>query len=347
MLMSATKISDLANYLGVSKSTVSRALQDSHEISIETKQKILQVASELNYQPNPYASSLKKHVSKTIAVVVPQFDNNYFVDVIKGIQSVAHPNEYHVLLYFTYENPEEELTVFKHLITGRVDGIIVSTVNEDGNNSHIVDFIDSGVPVLFFDRILQNVKGTKVTTNNAEITFNATELLISKGCRKLCYVNSFEHLSVGKKRLEGFLSAIDRNKTIIEKYEIIDFKSNSIEYLNKSLHSKNKPDGIVSSDEDAVTTIYRICKKLKIKIPEDIKIVSFSNLAFADLLSPSLSTIEVPAFKMGETAAQLLIKSLTNKKNKLIDEEFIINSKIIERSSTDTNNSISPVTGGL
>ena len=335
--MGSTKINDLAKYLGVSKSTVSRALQDSYEISNETKQKVLQAANKLNYQPNPYASSLKKHVSKTIAVVVPQFDNNYFVDVIKGIQSVAYPNEYHVLLYFTYEDPGKELAVFRHLITGRVDGIIISTVNEDGNNSHITDFINSGVPVLFFDRILQNIKGTKITTNNTEITFNATELLINKGCTRLCYINAFKHLSVGKKRLEGFLKAANKNKANIKRYDIIDFGNDCEENqkkICKLLQSKNKPNGIVSSDEDAAIKMYRVCKDLTIKIPDDIKIISFSNLSFADLLSPSLTTIEAPAFKMGETAAQLLLTSLKNTKNKLQDEEFIIDSKIIERDST-------------
>lgn len=338
--MVSVNLRQLAKQLGLSKSTVSKGLKDSHEISVETKLRIKALAKELNYQPNPYASSLRKHKSKTIAVIFPQVDNNFLATAIKGIQSIAHERDYHVLLYLTYDDPQKEIAIFNLLKSGRVDGVIISTVCEDDKVQHIEEMAATGLPIVFIDRICEKFDTAKITTDDVNAAFNAVEHLIEKGCKKIAYMYVLQHFSIGKRRLEGYLKALEKHNILVDESLILkcnqDYDGN-YNLVKNLLLSANRPDAILSPVEKMAITSYYVCEELKLRIPQDIKIISFSNLSFASLLSPSLTTITPPAFEMGQEAATLLLNSFERKKYNLSDRNIILPSQIVERASTSSN----------
>ncbi|HEY6505150.1 MAG TPA: LacI family DNA-binding transcriptional regulator, partial [Chitinophagaceae bacterium] len=175
--MSNTTIKILATELNLSVATVSKALRDSYEISSETKQKVLALAKKLNYVPNPYASSLRKRVSKTIAVVLPEVADSFFSQAINGIESVAQDKGYHVLIYLTHESFVREEAILNEFQSGRVDGILISVSGETSHSDHIKEVIASGKPVVFFDRICEDVETARIVTDDLESSYKATNLL--------------------------------------------------------------------------------------------------------------------------------------------------------------------------
>src|SRR4051812_4780767 len=206
--MANITIKKLAQELNLSVGTVSKALRDSHEISIETKRKVHELVDKLNYVPNPYASSLRKRKSKTIAVVLPEVADSFFSLAINGIEAVAQEKGYHVLIYLTHESVSKEEAILKDFKSGRVDGILISVSRETTQGSHICDVQAFGIPVVFFDRVCEEVETAKVTTNDFESGYTATSHLIEKGCWHITYLSISNTLSIANKRMEGYYEAL-------------------------------------------------------------------------------------------------------------------------------------------
>jgi LacI family transcriptional regulator len=338
--MSKVNLKDLAKALNISVSTVSKALRDSYEISNETKKKVIAKAQQMGYNPNPYAGFLRNNKSKTIAILIPELTNNYFIQAISGAETIAQENNYHILIYATNDNKEKEASILNHLINGRVDGVLMSVSSNTSQYNHIEELIRNGIPIVFFDRICHEIETAKITTNDFASGFTATEHLLQTGCKKIAYLSISEHLSIDHKRKQGYLEALNKYDILLEKELIIqcndDEKSNT-EKIKKLLNSKNRPDGIFASVEKLALTTYHLCKAQKIRIPQDLKIISFSNLRTADLLNPSLTTITQPAFEIGKEAASILFKYLAKRKSLIPNENIVINSKLTIRDSTNPN----------
>jgi LacI family transcriptional regulator len=332
--MSNITIKELALELNLSAATVSRALSDSYEISAATKQRVWDLAKKLNYEPNPSASTLRSHKTKTLAVIVPEIANNFFSQAINGIEEVLRQHGYHVLIYQTHENSETEAAFIKSLLSGRVDGVLISVSSETNNNDHFTE-LNKNIPVVFFDRALENMEAVKITTNDYESAYIATEHLIECGCKKIGFLFALNNLSTGKNRLNGYIDALANNNIAYDETLVISCdKDESQNYSHiKDLLAKNKPDGLISSIEELVLPCYAVCEELHINIPDDLKIVSFSNLKTAPFLNPSLTTITQPAFEIGITAATLILK-LLNKKQVDTNEVVVLKSDLIERGST-------------
>jgi LacI family transcriptional regulator len=332
--MSNITIKELALELNLSAATVSRALSDSYEISAATKQRVWDLAKKLNYEPNPSASTLRSHKSKTLAVIVPEIANNFFSQAINGIEEISRQHGYHVLIYQTHENSETEAAFIKSLLSGRVDGVLISVSSETNNNDHFTE-LNKNIPVVFFDRALENMEAVKITTNDYESAYIATEHLIECGCKKIGFLFALNNLSTGKNRLNGYIDALANNNIAYDETLVISCdKDESQNYSHiKDLLAKNKPDGLISSIEELVLPCYAVCEELHINIPDDLKIVSFSNLKTAPFLNPSLTTITQPAFEIGITAATLILK-LLNKKQVDTNEVVVLKSDLIERRST-------------
>jgi LacI family transcriptional regulator len=336
--MKNINIKELALELKLSVSTISKALHDSYEISDETKQRVLATAERLNYVPNPYASSLRGRKSKNIGVVIPEVADSFFSLAINGIESIAKEKGYHVLICLTHESFENEKTILKEFQGGRVDGVLLSVSRETIQNEHINDLISTGVPLIFFDRVCEDVATASITTDDFESAYKATVHLIHQGSKQIAFLGISKSLSISNKRLEGYLKALaDFNITPEENN--IHLCTNDAAYnyqlIRKLLLQKSKrPDGIIASVEKLTTPVYQVCDELKIKIPEEIKIICFSNLETASILNPSLTTITQPAFEMGKTAALLLFKSLEKPNFKLTKESMMIPSALIVRNST-------------
>ena len=335
--MKQINLKDIALSLGISISTVSKALRDSYEIGENTKKKVVAKARELGYSPNPYAGFLRNQKSKTIAIIVPELTNNYFIQAISGAENIAQEYDYHLLIYTTNDDTVKEANILKHLMNGRVDGILMSVSNNTTSYSHINDVIFGGIPIVFFDRICHEIETAKVTTNDFTCGFIATEHLIKNGCKKIAYLSISEHLSIDHKRKQGYLEALNKYDISFDEKKVIqcslDEKSNRSK-IKKLLNSEDKPDAIFASVERLALSTYHVCNELKLEIPKDVKVISFSNLRTADLLSPSLTTITQPAFEIGQEAAKILFSYLSKRKNIIPNENIIINSVLTIRAST-------------
>ena len=334
--MSKVDIKKLAEELGISPSTVSRSLRDSHEISEKTKQRVRELALKLDYQPHPYASGLRKNKSKTIAVVVPEVANNFFSRVFSGIESIALANNYHVLIYLTHESYEKEVSFIHHLQNGRVDGIIMSLALNTKNYDHILSLQEAKIPVIFFDRVCNEIDTAKITTNDFESSFAATELLAKKGCKRIAHLTTSLHLTTTQKRRDGYLEACKKFNLPVEDGLLIDEDSEAETEikLKALLSSKNRPDGILAAVEKLSLVTYKVCKELNIKIPSQLKLIAFANTEAAEYFCPSLTTIVQPAFEIGREAASILMNHLEKKMAPIPNGTISITSKIIERDST-------------
>jgi LacI family transcriptional regulator len=335
--MSGVNLKKLSEELGLSISSVSKALRDSYEISTETKKRVMEMAEKLNYQPNPFARGLRKRKSITIAVVIPEIANNFFALAIDGMQVVAQQKGYHVLTYLTHEDAKTEESTVKYLQGGRVDGVLISLCGDSASVPHLLELNESGVPVVFFDRIPETAECPTVTTDDFESGFKATEHLIEAGCKRIAYLRVKGHLSTSSKRMDGYEAALKKNKINIDPKMIIDCSNDNqsnVDILKKLLKSKNKPDGIFASIEKLAISTYYACNELGVKIPQQLKIISFSNLRTASLLSPSLSTITQPAFEIGKESAALLFQSIEKKNFNNRIEKMVLKSKLIERNSS-------------
>ena len=330
-------LKQLAKELNLSISSVSKALRDSHEISINTKKAVLAKAKELNYQVNPFASSLRKQKSKTIAVVIPEVANNFFALAINGIESIAQEKGYHVLIYLTHEDMRKEMAITKLLQNGRVDGIMMSLSSETSDISHLLELKEKEIPLVFFDRVADQIESPKVTTDDYNSGLKATEHLLENGCKRIAFLSMSQNLSISTKRMNGYTDALKHSGIKQESNLIVscngDEETNDT-IIRKLLTRKNKPDGIFASVEKLAISTYKICNELKLAIPKDIKIISFSNLQTAAFLNPSLTTITQPAYEIGREAASLLFKLVEKKGHNFLLEKTVLKSTLIARNST-------------
>ena len=336
LMIGNVNIKVLAKELNLSIGTVSKALRNSHEISVQTKEKVLALAKQLNYIPNPYASSLRRKKSNTIGVVIPEVADSFFSQAIRGIESVAQKKRYHVLIYLTYESFSKEEAILKDFNSGRVDGVLLSVATETSNSDHINDLRDKNIPIVFFDRVLDDIATYKVSTNDFESCRKATTYLIEKGCHRLAYLSISKKLSINKKRMEGFQKAIEQNQDKIKSSVIVECcndNNENYETVKKIMQEKNHPDGMIASVEKLTSPIYLVCKDLNIEIPQKIKVISFSNLETAPILNPPLTTVTQPAYEMGKMAADLLFKIIEKKKHQPKNEHIVIASSLTVRDS--------------
>ncbi|MGC4038196.1 MAG: LacI family DNA-binding transcriptional regulator [Chitinophagaceae bacterium] len=335
--MSTINIQALADALKISKSTVSKALKDSHEISAETKKKVLELAAKLNYTPNPYASSLRKKKSKTIAIVMPEIADSFFALAINGIQSVAEKKGYHVLIYLSHEKYSIEKNILDEIRNGRVDGLLISVSRETKNPDHILQLQSAGIPVVFFDRQMESIPTIKVITNDVESGYNAAKHLLAQGCKHPVFLSHSVSLSICKERAAGFRAALNENgflnKDIMVLYDRNSEKSNE-SFITKLLTGTNRPDGIVASVEKIAIQTYVAAQKVSLRIAQDLKVIAFSNLETASILNPPLSTITQPAFEIGKTASTMLFKAVEKSNSHLPTDNIVIPSTLIARQST-------------
>ncbi len=324
--MNKITISMLAKELRLSISTVSKAINDSHEISPQTKLRVNKMAKELNYVPNHFASSLGTGNGKTIGVVIPEVVDSFFAQAINGIEAVAVEKGYHVMIYLTHESFEKEKMILKDFESGRVDGVLLSVSRETIQTTHIVDLMKKGVPLVFFDRVINEIFTTKITTNDYEMAYQATTYLIKKGCKKILFLSFSNLLSISNKRLNGFKDAQKDQGIKLNNQNVLLFKNDpkkDYQLLKNHLNSRNQADGILASVEKFGFTIYQACEALRLRIPEDVQVISFSNHDAASFMNPPLTTVSQPAFEMGKTAATILMKAL-GRKNAATDEDNII-----------------------
>jgi LacI family transcriptional regulator len=312
-------IKDIAKALGLSTSTVSRALRDTHEISAATKKIVLAYAKEINYHPNPIALSLKERRSKSIGVVVSEVANSYFSQAINGIESIAYDRGYHVIITQTHEAYEREVINVQHLASRSVDGLLISMSSQTEDISHLTSLHERGLPIVFFDRVAEEINTHKVVADNRKGAYKATEHLIKSGRKRIAHLTSSNYLSISVERLEGYQAALrEYDMELGPEYikhcphggMIYEETENAIKEL---LALPVKPDAIFVAGDRFSTSCLSVFKNLKVKIPEEIAIAGFSNSDVLDLFNPSLTSVRQPAFEIGKLATEMLLQLIEAK----------------------------------
>ena len=334
--MDNINIKVIAERLKLSTSTISRAFNGSPDINKDTRERILAFAKEHNFLPNHYASNLRDKKTKTLAVIVPEIVNDFFAQAINGIEEVARKKGFYILLYRTDDIFEKEVSFISYLNNGKVDGIIMSVSGEANDHNYIKKLEQKHIPVVFFDRVYEDIDVSKVTTNDYESSFAATEHLIEQGCRRIAYLVINKNISIGKVRGQGYMDALAKHHITFNDHLVIDCSQDENENYTiiQSALEKAKPDGIFSSVERLALATYHVCNNMKIGVPSNLKIISFSSLHIAPLLCPPLSTITQPAYEMGIKAAELLFEELENKGVGSTKKHIVLESKLFIRRSS-------------
>ncbi|MDB5270805.1 MAG: transcriptional regulator, LacI family [Hymenobacter sp.] len=335
--MSFVNLKQLAGELGLSSSTVSRAMRDSYEISTATRERVKAVAQQLNYQPNPYAGSLRNNVTKTIGVILPQLDNHFFSLAINGIEEVAQQNGYHVLIYLTHDSGEQEKAVSKYLTSGRVDGILLALASGTRSVGHLEKLKLMGVPIVQFDRVSDALQTATVTTDDYTSSYQATEHLIKAGCRTIAHLMVSESLSIGSRRLHGYQAALHDHQIPYDTGLVLNGRGtneDNLGHITQLLQQRPDIDGIFASVERLALSSYQACQRMGLSIPDAIKIIGFSNMETASLLAPSLTTITQPAYAIGKEAARILFQAIIKHKPVLPTQSLELKSELIARAST-------------
>ncbi|WP_244228752.1 LacI family DNA-binding transcriptional regulator [Mucilaginibacter endophyticus] len=329
----------LAAELKLSTATISKALRDSYDIGQETKQRVMEAARRLNYVPNVYASSLRRQSSNTIAIIIPEIADSFFSQAINGIESIIAPEKYHSLIYLTHDDFQREASMLSDLASGRVDGVIMSVASNTEDTSHIKTLQETGIPIVFFDRVCEDVNADKVITDDFNSAYTATCHLLQSGCKNISLITISGFPSILSAREQGYRKALADNGITIEETGIVTcsnkYNTENVGIIKEHL-STAMPDGIVATVEHLATSTYLACDELKLHIPDDVKVICFTNQITAAILNPPLTTILQPAYDMGKQAAEILFGRLSGR---IItaEQELVMPSQLIARASTASN----------
>lgn len=341
MKFNQVTIKDIARELNISPSTVSRALKDHPDISVDTKKAVNALAEKLNYQPNIVALSLRQKKTNTIGVIIPEVVHFFFSTVISGIEDVAYQAGYNVILAQSNESYAREVAHVKTLFNSRVDGMLLSLSRETANFDHVESIISKGVPIVFYDRMYNSPTSSKVIVDDYAGAKEAVNHLITEGCKNIVHLVGAPNLIISADRLRGYKDALKENKMEIKDSLILSCDTGTFEegksVTQKLLASGTKFDAIFANNDPMAMGATMAIKEKGLKIPQDIAIVGFSNWFFGELMDPSLTTIDQPGFEMGQEAARLLIKQIDMKEKdqyEPIEEIKVLKTRLVIRNSS-------------
>ncbi|MEX0316241.1 MAG: LacI family DNA-binding transcriptional regulator [Allomuricauda sp.] len=333
--MKHVTIKDVARKLNVSVSSVSRAFNDKYDIKEETKKLILRTAEEMGYFPNPIAKKLSQNKTFNIGVVVPEFVNEFYSEVIIAIQEVLISNNYQVLVMQSDENPVLELKNAKTLIHNMVDGLIIAPTAESNNMDYYLNQIQIGCPIVFMSRVEKSLQAPKVVFNNQKWSFFATEHLIREGHKKIYYLSGKKNLCVTKDRINGFTRAMNKHKVSKENYKIIEAGINAkegIEIVEDLIYNHDLPDAFFCFNDLIAIGVIKSLKNNGYRIPQDIAVMGFTETHMAEFITPQLSSVRQPTYDMGREAANLLLKQINGESE--LEETVIMNGELNIRKSS-------------
>jgi DNA-binding LacI/PurR family transcriptional regulator len=330
-------IKDIAKVLGISISTVSRALKNHPDISEATCIQVKELARKLNYEPNALALSLRKNKTFTIGVIIPEIVHHFFSSVISGIEDYAYDKGYNVMVSQSNESYEREVINAQALLANRVDGVLISLAKTTIEFDHFRNFLNQGIPMVFFDRVCSEIITDRVITNDEGGAFAATEHLINVGCRKIAHFAAPQNLLIGQGRLTGYIRALKSNQIPYNPNLVLHCDTREMVYEKLPGFLQNNPDvdGIYAvNDSTAIATI-QLIQKLGKKIPDDIAVVGFGDGPMALIVSPELTTIEQKGYEIGREAITLLINKI---EMELLQDSFqtkVVTPVLIPRQSTN------------
>ena len=325
-----TSLKDLAQELGVSIATVSRALHSSPEIGLEMQKRVKELAKRLNYRPNPFAQSLRKEAPKVIGVVVPNLVTHYYAAVLDGIEDEARRAGYSVISANTHEDFKDEQQAIDNFISLHVVGIIACLAQSTTDYTHFETLNDMGIPLVFFGRTCMTDRFSSVTANGDEAAQQATQHLIDTGSRRIAFIGGPNHLDMVRRRKHGYLEALRESRIPIDRELVV---CDSIDYdvalqnTIKLLQRPDRPDAIIAFNDILLFAAFNAIKQQNLRIPEDVALIGFTDDVHAQYTTPRLSAIEDQSFKIGQVACQLMLKNIsgdTRVRKEIVPQKLVI-----------------------
>ena len=337
-MKSKATLKQIAKELNVSVSTVSKALNNSPEISEATKNRVQEYAKLKNYKPNIIGLNLKNRSTKTIGVILPNILNSFFAKVFSGIEKIAEEKGYNLITCISNESIDKEIKALELLSNGTIDGFILSISQEAQKLQHFNHFksiLNEGTPIVLFDRTADELKCDKVIVDDTESAINATDHLINTGCKNIALFSSINNLNVGKLRAKGFYESL-KNNGINENENLVILTDNEADFDQQVAHffENNSIDAIFALDEHTATAAMKLGVKKGFKIPEELSIIGFADGVWSRRMTPSLSTISQHGPEIGEVAARLLIEKLENKLDENTYKTTVVKTELRQRDST-------------
>ena len=330
---------DIAAHFGISVATVSRALKDSPRISVERRAAIQQYAREHNFTPNMIAESLRHsriQPMKVIGVIIPEFAHYYFSSILSGIEEEASAHGYRIMVAQSNEQYEREVKICKSFYENKVCGIIVSQAKDTHRYDHFQQLIDTGIPLVFYDRICTGVNASRVVVDDYMGAFNAVSHLIETGCNRIAYYGSAMTLEISKNRYNGYKDALLKHgiQPDPELVRLCDNRTDAESITPEMLNSSAPPNGFFAVNDDTAIGILFTAKRMGFRVPEDISICGFTNGQRAVACDPMLTTVEQRGTKVGEEAAEILIGHVEGTIPPGKIERRIIRTRLIIRGTT-------------
>lgn len=332
-----TTIVDIARELGVSNSTVSRALHGHTDISPATRKAILEKAQELDYQPNQLAHSLVKSRTETIGMIVPEFMTQFFPNIIVGAQKVLTQAGYYLMIMQSDESYEIEVGNTKALLANRVDGLLTSMSHETNNYDHFRAFENRNIPVVYFNRVSDELGKYKVVVNDYQGAYDAVEHLIRNGYRRIAHLGGPTNLLISQERLRGYRDALQRNGLEILPELIIhgDLRAQKARiYAGYFLDLPQPPDAIFAVNDPSAIQIIMLAQAKGLRIPEDLGVVGFSDDSIAAYIGTGLTTVKQPTTQIGEAAARMILRLIQGEEEVPPPETIVLEAELIVRGSS-------------
>ena len=331
-------IHDISKALNIDSSTVSRALNNSPRVSKKTKEKIANKANELGYQRNSLASNLRTNRTNTIGVIVPRISRHFFARVIAGIEQTAYEAGFNVMICQSLESFDREKKLMGALHSNRVDGILISISMQTTNYDHLQAYKNHGGPIVFFDRPCDLPNCSNINIDDFQASFDATQHLISKGCKNIAHFSGPQEVELYRNRKKGYLAALKKNNIEVNNDHIIESRltENDGVASAKIIKELKIIDGIYAANDTSAISAIQYMKSINIKIPQDIAVVGFNNDPISAVIEPSLTTIDQPDFEMGKIASTLLLDQIKNKTDHSEKQSRILTSQLIVRNSSNT-----------
>lgn len=329
-------IKDIAKILGISVSTVSRALKNHPDISAETKKEVQALAKKLNYTPNVIALSLRNKKTFLIGVIIPEITHHFFSSVISGVEEVANRNGYNVVIFQSNEQYEREVSICQSILNSRIDGVLVSMSKTTAKVDHFKELQQAGIPIVFFDRICGDIDSDRVVVDDFAGAYAAVKHMISVGCRRIAHYSAPQTMQIAQKRQMGYIQALKDAGLPIDENLIIqcDNQADAMVVTDRLMASNQKPDGIFAvNDLTAAGAMYAI-KHMGYRVPEDVAICGFTDGLISTLTDPTLTTVEQHGDQMGEIATNLLLRRIHSEDTPIPTVTKVIKTNLIVRGST-------------
>ena len=342
--MKKTSLREIAKTLGMSVSTVSKALNGYSDVSDKTKKIVVDLAEKLNYTPNSFAVNLRTKASKTIGVIIPTMVHYFFSNIIDSILKDCEERGYMVIIMQSNENYELEKKQVDLLLSKGVDGILISLSNKTRDTTHLKKVIKSGIPLILFDKIEKNIKCSKIINDDRQAAYNAVNHLIKNGNKRIAHFRGALNPQNSIDRFLGYKKALTDNNIEYDPSLVYECKNNNRDdfvegaELAKQLmiDHKNNVDAIFTVNDLISIGTLSYFNRNNIKVPEEIELFGFSNWFMTNVTTPSISSVEQNANKIGKKAAEILFKELEQKANEeeIVYETHMIETELIFRDST-------------